>query len=154
MRVTRMLVGLSLLCCAVALAGCASENRVAENEPTPTATASAADSLGQACELASAVLSDANNADSGYRRGELDAAGWAQLVADAKAKMITLAAGASPGAEAQIADLASDVASIPDAAGAPDAYVAVGATADAAAELNKVCGANGTEIVVSAKYGG
>lgn len=153
MRRTHVAVGLAILSLSVLLAGCTAQVR-GPSEPTPTASVSLADRLEQTCASASAALSDVQSADSGYGHGDLDAAGWAALVADGKEKMRALAGEENPGAEVEIADLARGFEAIPDAAGTPEDYLAVSATGDISAELNKVCSANGTEIVISMKFGG
>lgn len=152
-RQGRLAVGLASLSLSVLLAGCTAQVR-GPSEPSPTASVSLADSLEQTCASASAALSDVQSADSGYGHGDLDAAGWAELVADGKAKMSALAGEENPGAEAEIADLARGFEAIPDAAGAPEDYLSISATGDISVELNKVCTANGTEIVISMKFGG
>jgi hypothetical protein len=154
MRVIHIVSGAAALVLAATLAGCSAGAPAAETTPTPTATFSAADSLEETCAGASAVLSDIQSADAGLSRGIIDEMIWAKHMADGKSKMITLAAAENPGAEALIAALAAGVASIPDTAPQADTFAGTVATEQTSQSLNEVCTANGTELVISMKYGG
>jgi len=142
------------LALGLTLAGCAGGTPVAETSPTPTASFSAADSLAETCAAASAVLSDIQSADVGFNRGIIDETIWAKHMADGKSKMTTLAALENPGAESLIADLAEDVASIPETPPDTDTFAGTVATEQSSQALNVVCTANGTELVIRLKYSG
>jgi len=146
-------VGIALIVSLTLTTACACASASgAEFEPSSTASTGGGRTLRDLCSDASSIYSAVMNADSGLRNRQIDEADWRSRIAGAESSARALLA-VTPSAEAPMVQAVVDaLAALPKL---PTGVSPAGATVLPAFEqVRTACRSNGTEIVVTAEFGG